>query len=77
MMRTMRNWLEENLDSIERGDAVAIIWTVNDIIDYASEILDTELTLDEAREILSDMHRKHDASIGINWDVVETFVAQR
>lgn len=76
-MRTMRNWLEENLDSIERGDAVAIIWTVNDIIDYASEILDTELTLDEAREILSDMHRKHDASIGINWDVVETFVAQR
>ena len=45
-------------------DKEAYIWGVDDVLS-----LDSSLTEKEAREILHGI--KHDASIGVNWDVIQ------
>jgi hypothetical protein len=46
------------------------IWTVEDVFTMA-EKMEAALTVKEAEEILEEVHRKQDANIGINWDVIE------
>ena len=57
---------EQTLKNI---DAIAIIWTTEDVLDVAPH-LDRE----QAREVLERVKRNHDASYGINWDTLRDSV---
>ncbi len=46
-------------------DEIAIIWSVADVLDVRPD-----LTHDEALDVLHRVKHKHDATIGINWDVL-------
>ena len=52
------------------NNSIRIIWCIEDI----KHLTDTPLTDDECMSILKKVECKHDASIGINWDVLEYYV---
>ena len=61
-------------------DKIAVVWDVHDVKsttiagDPDRGVEDSWMTDEEAREILQEMDHRHDASIGINWDVIEVYV---
>ena len=52
---------------------IHITWCTEDVLHEAKE-LGVELTEDEADEILLHMEDKHDANIGISWDVIDVYI---
>jgi len=48
-----------------KDDEIAIVWSVEDV-----EMHCDWLTRDQALEVLYSLEARHDASIGINWDVI-------
>ena len=46
-------------------DEIAIIWSAADVLDVRPD-----LTHDQALDVLHRVEHKHDATIGINWDVL-------
>ena len=48
------------------SDAIAIKWHIDDI-----KSRDNSLTDDECRNVLVSLKSDHDATIGINWDVID------
>lgn len=46
-------------------DAITIRWTVMDV-----QIVDSTLDLSQCREVIQLAKNQHDASVGINWDVL-------
>lgn len=54
---------------------IKITWTTDDVFMMADE-LGVELGEHEADEILELMYENHDASIGICWDVIDSFIHQ-
>jgi len=53
-----------------QDDEIAIIWSVEDVMQECPW-----LTKDQALEMLYDLKVNHDATIGINWDVIRDTVA--
>jgi len=51
-------------------EIVSFSWNIEDIIERAKDN-DREVTTDQAIEILAIVKRQHDATIGINWDVLD------
>ena len=49
---------------------IEIRWSTEDVLGKAEE-MDVELTEEQADVILDNIERSHDASVGINWDVIE------
>jgi hypothetical protein len=49
-------------------------WHMDDVVIHADEMMDIQLTEDEAYQVLNLMERRHDANIGINWDVIGHWV---
>jgi len=47
-------------------DSIAITWHIADVLDVRPD-----LTRDQARQVLGVVEQHHDATIGINWDVLE------
>src|SRR6056300_1144277 len=47
------------------SDEITVTWSVDDVLEMRPN-----LTVDQAREVLHAIKHNHDASIGINWDVV-------
>jgi hypothetical protein len=47
------------------ADTIEISWHVDDVKEVRPD-----LTNDQAREVLAQAKHRHDASIGINWDVL-------
>lgn len=47
-------------------DTISITWGISDVKEVRPDLTDKQ-----AREVLSEAKRKHDASIGINWEVLE------
>ena len=45
---------------------IAIIWSLEDVQEIRPDLSD-----DECMEVLGFAEKKHDASIGINWDTLE------
>lgn len=72
-MSFAREYVESQLDAIERGDVIAILWGIEDVLMQAGE-MGVKLTDDDAREILDNVRRGHDATIGIDWVVIETHI---
>lgn len=48
-------------------DSISVSWHISDV-----QAVRPDLTDDQAREVLSYAKRKHDAEIGINWDVLKS-----
>ena len=59
---------DENLKLVKEGDPdeISIIWSTEDIL-----CVRPDLTKEQAREVLYELDHSHDATIGINWDVID------
>jgi hypothetical protein len=68
------------IDRMQPENEIALVWHITDVQDQAERRGGT-LTDDEAREILETAAKKHDASEGITWDILDChihdFVADR
>lgn len=49
-------------------DQVAIVWCIGDV-------QESWMTEEEAIEILGELQHRHDASIGISWDVIQVYTS--
>ena len=49
---------------------ISIKWSTEDVL-FKAEEMGIELTEDQADAILDNIEHYHDASVGINWDVIE------
>jgi hypothetical protein len=56
--------------SIHNPDLINITWTSKDILDHASDGMDIELTIEQARDVLRRIGGNHDAEYGITWDTI-------
>jgi len=52
------------MDKIE-NDEIAIVWSVDDVLQECDW-----LNREQALEVLHDLKHNHDATIGINWEVI-------
>ena len=46
-------------------DTINIQWDIHDVWN-----LDADLTTKQCRDVLSLIEREHDATVGVNWDVI-------
>lgn len=69
----------EEMQRIEKAlekywaNRIAIVWGVEDIVDRAKD-LGKRISKNKAHEILEEIHHHHDATLGINWDVIDTYL---
>ena len=59
--------LTRKCEMLASPDWIGILWGVEDVKDVAPHLSD-----DQARDVLQTVEQHHDATIGINWDVLET-----
>lgn len=67
---------------IENENVVSIVWSIEDVENVVAQLNDVHrpdnnfdrLTKDDKREILRLLKNDHDATIGVNWDVIENYV---
>ena len=52
-------------DPDEDDDEISIVWSVDDVKEQCKWLTD-----EQARDVLHNLKHKHDACIGINWDVI-------
>jgi len=62
-----------DIKRINSGEAIAIIWSIDDVFAKAAE-LKAHITTDAAMEILAEVQHRHDCTIGITWDVIDYHV---
>jgi hypothetical protein len=55
------------------ADKVFFPWCTEDIICQAEEH-DVTITNEEAKDVLMMMEKHHDASVGINWEVIDVYI---
>ena len=67
-LQAIINWIDEVAKEYEEilPDEISSKWHVDDV-----KSLDETLTDDEAREVLQRAEENFDASLGINWDVLQ------
>jgi hypothetical protein len=54
-------------------EVIKLSWSIVDVMERAED-RGTKITKARARKILAEMNRKHDASIGISWDVIDCYL---
>ena len=66
---------------IENENVVSIVWSMEDVEYVVSQLHDVHpdndfdrLTKDDKQEILCSLKNEHDATFGVNWDVIENYV---
>jgi hypothetical protein len=52
---------------------IALVWTTEDILEYAKDN-DHKLTKTQALNILQDIEKNHDCSVGINFDTIDSYL---
>ena len=56
-------------------DTISLEWTTDDVKEQArARGLENKLTTDECRYVLNLMLDKHDADIGVNWNVMDIYI---
>jgi len=56
-------------------DTISLEWTTDDVKEQVkSKGQENALTTDECRFVLSMMLDKHDATVGVNWDVMDVYI---
>ena len=58
-------------DLAKEQDIIPVFWSKNDIIGVSGEFLEEDLSEDEIEQVCVKLERFHDATIGINWDVIK------
>lgn len=58
---------DETLEALRSGEAVAFIWSVDDVKE-----LRPKFTLEQCKEVLSRIQKSHDANTGINWCLLDS-----
>jgi len=61
------------IESKQNDTQITITWTIEDIKDRG-EYQDIFINDSMAKEILVNIKHQHDASIGINWDVIDSHI---
>ena len=56
------------------ADWMARWWHIDDIIEEHDRVFCGEITQDDAREVLRLMNKYHDCGVGINWDVIDSWI---
>jgi hypothetical protein len=56
------------------ADKIASIWSIEDVQGRAEDNGGKIPTDDEAKEILYQIDKNHDANEGINWDVIDYYL---
>ena len=77
-VHVLRKKVETEFADHINGNTVSFDWSIVDVHENAKQMSEgliedpdeSPLTDDEAREILATTERRHDASIGVNWDVL-------
>ena len=54
---------------------IKIVWSTDDVLAKSND-MGIPLTEAEAETILDDLERHHDAQIGVNWDVIASYIYQ-
>lgn len=67
IMAGLREWGE---------DKILSTWAVEDVIDRVKTGYNKKISRKKALEVLEDMDRHFDASIGLNWDVMDNHIEQ-
>lgn len=64
----MKYTSDENLKLVPLGDPdeISIVWSTEDVLSVRPD-----LNKEEAREVLYELDHSHDATIGINWEVID------
>lgn len=57
----------------ERGEFALAVWHIDDVFAQAKE-MGRRLTVEEAEWVIEHVDSKHDATIGINWDVLSYWI---
>ena len=55
-------------------DKLADIWHAEDVLDYALNSMDRKLTMESAVDVIGSIKRRLDATIGVNWDVLDAHI---
>jgi len=71
--RVLMNLDEER--EYEKANSIQISWHIDDV-KATAERMDIAITDEDAREILEIVERRHDANLGISWDVIEAHIDQ-
>ena len=64
--------IERIIDDMEKQGfktSISIVWSAEDVLS-----IDEELTAEQVNDVLNYLERKHDASIGINWEVIRNVI---
>lgn len=62
------------LNAYDPNEVVAVaIWCVEDVLERAKE-RGIKVSKEQAEEILDEIDRKQDASLGISWDIIDAYL---
>ena len=71
----LREELTKVIGMIKDPNYMFVSWHVDDVFSVIEDRFDSiEFSKEEAVEVLDNMKRSHDATIGINWDVIEVHI---
>ena len=83
-VQVLRSRVENEFAHAINGDDIYVVWSIEDVHETAKQVdahliedsddWKSPLSDEEAREILTTTERRHDASIGVNWDVLAVHV---
>lgn len=65
----------EMCKKLREQDQIAIIWSIEDVQDICRETDNVELTDEQAREVLFEAEKRHDANYGISLDTLRTYAS--
>ena len=64
----------EHLKTYKPDEVVAVaIWSVDDVLERAKE-RKIKISKKQAEEVIDRIHRKQDATLGINWDTIDCYL---
>ena len=56
-------------------DTISLEWTTDDVkMQLKNREQESKLTTDDCRHVLNLMLDKHDATIGVSWDVMDVYI---
>jgi len=55
------------------SETISIVWHVDDVLEQAKQ-RNIKISRDQATHLLHRMDAKHDATIGINWEVIDCYL---
>lgn len=74
----IREELKKVVEMIKDPNYLYLTWNIEDVLAVIAERFKppdhVEFTEEDARQVLDNISRSHDATIGVNWDVIEVHI---